>query len=101
MPYLIQTFDEEGTAELRAEHRQDHLVYLDETKEVLLACGAKISETDGEPTGGVYLLDVDTREEAEAYIAADPFAKVGLFREIQINQWRKAFLNKERFVELG
>lgn len=101
MPYFIQTFDKEDVSALRAEHREQHLIYLDETKDVLLACGAKISEETGQPVGGVYLVDVEDRSEAEAYIASDPFAKVGLFREIQIEKWRKAFLNRERFVDLS
>lgn len=98
MPYFIQTFDKEGTQELRAEHRRRHLDYLESTKAQLLACGAKLSETDGEPTGGLYLLDVDTYAEAKAYIEADPFSEVDLFREVSIEPWRKAFLDGKSFV---
>ena len=100
MPYFIQTFDKPDTGEIRAQVRPEHLRYLDETKNVLLACGAKLSETDGSPTGSVYLVDVDTYEEAQAYVAADPFAKAELFREVQIEPWRAAFLGRERLIEL-
>lgn len=100
MPYFIQTFDKPGTAQLRADIRAEHLRYLDQTKSVLLACGAKLSESDGLPTGGVYLVDVDTRAEAEAYLAADPFAKADLFREVQIEPWRVAFLDRESLIDI-
>lgn len=100
MPFFIQTFDKEGAVELRAEHRMEHLRYLDDTKDALLACGAKFDEETGNAKGGVYLVDVETREEAEAYIANDPFSKVGLFSDVQIEYWRKAFFDRQRFVEL-
>ncbi len=100
MAFFIQTFDRPGAEAKRAELRMEHLHYLDRTKDQLLACGAKLDESTGHPKGGVYLVDVETREEAEAYIAGDPFTKADLFEKIQIEQWRKAFLDRERFVEL-
>ena len=99
MAYFIQTSDRAGTEAKRLEIRPAHLRYLDSTKDLLLACGAKLDE-DGKATGSVYLVDVETREEAEAYLAGDPFAQADLFGEVQIEQWRKAFLDRQRFVEL-
>jgi uncharacterized protein YciI len=98
VPYFIQTFDKAGSEDVRSEHRRRHLDYLEATKAKLLACGAKLGETDGKPTGGIYLLDVDTFAEAKAYIEADPFSEVGLFREVSIEPWRKAFLDGKSFV---
>ena len=100
MAFFIQTFDRPGEEAKRAQLRMEHLHYLDQTKHQLLACGAKLEESTAQPTGGVYLVDVETREEAEAYIAGDPFTKADLFEKIQIEQWRKAFLDGQRFVQL-
>lgn len=100
MAFFIQTFDRPGAESKRAELRMEHLRYLDRTKGLLLACGAKLHESTGLPTGGVYLVDVETREEAEAYIAEDPFSKGDLFEKVQIEHWRKAFLDGNRFVEI-
>lgn len=97
MAYFVQTFDKESVEDLRATTRKEHICYLEANKEPLIACGAKLDES-GHPTGGVYLLNFDTREEAECYIAGDPFSKVGLFREVQIESWRKAFLDGKSFV---
>lgn len=98
MPYFIQTFDKAGSEDLRTEHRRRHLDYLEANKAKLLACGAKLSEVDGTPTGGIYLLDVESYAEAKAYIDADPFSEVELFREVTIEPWRKAFLDGRSFV---
>lgn len=97
MPYLIQTFDRPGTEAKRAELRPDHLQYLESTKDLLLACGAKLDE-EGKATGSLYLVDVETKEEAEAYIAGDPFTQGDMFREIQIERWRKAFLDRKSYL---
>ena len=43
-------------------------------------------------------MDLETREAAQAFIAADPFSKVDLFSEVRITRWRKAYLNGECFL---
>ncbi|RKT20759.1 hypothetical protein B0G69_4093 [Paraburkholderia sp. RAU2J] len=35
------------------------------------------------------------REEAEQFIAADPFSAVGLFERVTITRWRKAYFDGE------
>ncbi|MFC7340245.1 YciI family protein [Saccharopolyspora griseoalba] len=98
MAYFIETFDKQDSQELRQAHRREHLDYLEENKQLLLACGAKIDDDSGAATGGVYLLDVETRAEAETFIAKDPFTQEGLFAEIRISAWRKAFLDGQSYV---
>ncbi|MCG2620773.1 YciI family protein [Arthrobacter sp. I2-34] len=93
MPYLIETFDRPGGGALRLAVRDEHLAYLDSRVELLLACGAKLDEDGEAASGGIYLVDLETRAEAEAFIAADPFAKAGLFGEVAICRWRKAYLD--------
>lgn len=92
MPYLVETFDKAGAHGLRLQVREEHLDYLAAHAEILLACGAKLSDDGATASGGIYLLDVDTREAAEEFIAADPFSRAGLFREVVVCRWRKAYL---------
>lgn len=98
MPYMIETFDKPGTEQLRQELRPAHLDYLEENKKMLLACGAKLLEDGVTGTGSFYIVDVETREEAQAFIDADPFTAGGLFDRIVINRWRKAYLNGESYL---
>jgi len=93
MPYFIETFDKPGSQALRQALRDEHLEYLKEKPELLLACGAKLEDDGSGGTGGVYIVDVDTRAEAEQFIAADPFTKGGLFERTTITRWRKAYLD--------
>jgi len=98
MPYLIETFDKPDTAELRQQLRPAHLDFLERNKALLLACGAKLQEDGVTGTGSVYIVDLDTREEAQAFIDGDPFTAGGLFERITINRWRKAYINGESYL---
>lgn len=98
MPYMIQTFDKLGTGELRQQLRPTHLDYLEQNKKLLLACGAKLEDDGVTGTGSLYIVDVETREEAQAFIDGDPFTSGGLFDRIEISRWRKAYLNGESYL---
>ncbi|MDM9561005.1 MULTISPECIES: YciI family protein [Bordetella] len=92
MPYIIETFDKPGHQAVRQQHRATHLEYLDANKHLLLACGAKLQDDGTDAGGGLYVVDLDTREAAEAFIAADPFHQAGLFERVTITRWRKAYV---------
>jgi uncharacterized protein YciI len=98
MAYLIETFDKPGALPLRLAVRDKHLAYLEENKELLIACGAKLDDDGENANGGIYLADVETRAQAEAFIAADPFSQAGLFREVRVIRWRKAYLDGKSYL---
>lgn len=93
MPYLIETFDKPGSLALRQAHRAEHLKFLDEHKHLLLACGAKLHDDGTDLGGGLYVVDVDSREAAERLIQADPFYRADLFERVAITRWRKAYVD--------
>ncbi|SDR52190.1 hypothetical protein SAMN05443245_7126 [Paraburkholderia fungorum] len=98
MPYIIETFDKPGHADMRARERDTHLAFLEKHKALLLACGAKLNDDGSGAGGGVYVVDLETRDEAEQFIAADPFFLVGLFERVTITRWRKAYLDGECYL---
>ena len=93
MPYIIETWDKDNHMPLRMEHRGAHLEFLEANKHLLLACGAKLHDDGKDLGGGIYIVDVETRKEAEDFIAADPFSKVDLFKKVSVTRWRKAYLD--------
>ncbi|SOZ38679.1 YciI family protein [Cupriavidus neocaledonicus] len=93
MPYLIETLDKPDHQHVRQATRASHLDYLEANKALLLACGAKLNDDGSDAGGGVYIVDVDSREAAQQFIDADPFAAAGLFAEVRIVRWRKAYLD--------
>jgi uncharacterized protein len=96
MPYMIDATDKPESAALRAGARPKHLDYLDSNLARLIAVGAKLRD-DGETVwGSFYIIDVDDRASAEAFIQNDPFSKAGLFGKVEISRWRKGFLDGKK-----
>ena len=98
MPYHIETFDKPDHAAMRKDLRDVHITFLDEHAALLLACGAKLDDAGEAAGGGVYIVDVEQRAEAQAFIEADPYHRNGLFREVRITRWRKAFLAGKSYL---
>jgi uncharacterized protein YciI len=98
MPFIIETWDKPGHASMRIRERGVHLAYLDTNKSLLLVCGAKLEDDGSNAGGGLYVVDLDTREEAERFIASDPFALAGLFERVTITRWRKAYVDGKGYL---
>jgi uncharacterized protein YciI len=84
--YVIIAFDKPDSEALRLENRADHVAY------VLAQDGVKtagpFTSDDGETmTGTLLLLDVATRQEAQAFVDNDPYNKAGLFEAVEISRW--------------
>ena len=100
MPYAIITKDKSGNAHVRAAHQSAHKRYLDQNRHLWLAAGAMLDDDGGNAHGGILIVDVGSMEAAESFIHNDPFWEAGLFEEVIVTRWRKAFFNFERLVEL-
>lgn len=98
MPYAILTTDKPNSAELRAKVRATHIEYLTANMHKLLAAGALINDDGSGGHGGILIVDTDDRKDAEAFIAADPFTKAGLFEKVTVTRWRKAYFNKQKLI---
>ncbi|WBU61673.1 YciI family protein [Paracoccus albus] len=101
MAWMIETFDKPGSVDLRLKLRSQHLAYLDAHQHLLMACGAKLDDTGQVASGGLYILDVDTREEAQKFIEDDPFYKGDLFADVTVTLWRKAYFNGRNTLDEG
>ena len=87
MFYAIQCQDKPGAVELRLETRQAHLDYVAETGCVRLA-GPILTEDESTMIGSLIVVEVDSLNEAKAWAEADPYAKAGLFQNVQIRPWK-------------
>lgn len=94
MPFLIVATDKPDSADLRQQTRATHLAYLAENADRLLLAGAQWTDDAQTAVGSVLVLDADSREDAEAFAAADPYAQAGLFASVAISDYRVAYLDK-------
>lgn len=87
MPHVLIARDRPGALEIRKANREAHLAYIADTGVVSLA-GPLLGE-NGEMSGSLLVLDVETRAEAEAWAARDPYALAGLFEHVEITAFRR------------
>ncbi|MCA1407464.1 YciI family protein [Ensifer sp. IC3342] len=96
MLFALLCTDEPGGLQLRLDTRPDHLAYLNDlnAKGILKIAGPFLGE-DGKPTGSLVIVKTETLEEAKAIAEADPYAKAGLFSNVEIKAYNWVFNNPE------
>jgi uncharacterized protein YciI len=85
--FVLVCIDKPDAREIRAANRPAHLDYVDASGVVTLA--GPFLDGEGNPTGSLIILDVPDMAAAEAWAAADPYAKAGLFATVTIRAWKK------------
>jgi uncharacterized protein len=85
--FAIVAIDKPNARELRAANRQAHLDYADASGVISVA--GPFLDSDGNMTGSLIVLNVPDMAAAEAWAAADPYAKAGLFDSVTIRAWKK------------
>lgn len=87
MRYALICTDKADHLEVRKANRDAHLDHIRASGVVEMA-GPFLNEA-GEMSGSLVILDVASKAEAEAWAAADPYAKAGLFAKVRIEEWKK------------
>ncbi|WP_343080464.1 YciI family protein [Ostreiculturibacter nitratireducens] len=86
MRFAVVCRDKPGHLQVRLDTRSEHLAYIKETGIVEMA-GPLIE--GGEMCGSLIVLETDSIEAARAWAAGDPYAKAGLFENVDITEWKK------------
>ena len=98
MPYMIETWDRPGAADIRMQTRPAHIAYLEANLGKLLAAGAKLADDGETAIGTLYLVGTDSRDEAQQFVAADPFTIAGVPGQIIVTRWRKAIFDFKSLI---
>jgi uncharacterized protein len=75
----------------RAQHMEAHLAFLAKHGDRVVAAGAMRPTAGGTPTGGIWILNVQSKAAAEALSKDDPFWQAGLRKSVVVSHWAKAF----------
>ena len=87
MLYALICTDKADHLEVRKANRDAHLEHIRASGVVEMA-GPFLNDK-GEMSGSLVILEVGSKAEAEAWAAADPYAKAGLFAKVRIEEWKK------------
>jgi uncharacterized protein YciI len=89
--YALICFDRPDSAALRDQHRSAHQKFLSENSKKILFGGPLKNTPEGASTGALIVLDCATREEAEAFISADPFHRSGVYESVAVRAFKQVF----------
>ncbi len=96
MFFAVLCKDKPQSLQLRLDTRPEHVAFLEDlnTRGILAFAGPFLDDT-GKPNGSLVVFRLDTIEDAKATAAADPYAKAGLFAEVDIKPWNWVFNKPE------
>ena len=87
MRFALICLDHPNALQTRVENRAAHLEHI-QTSGVVEQAGPFI-DAAGQMCGSLIVLAVPTRADADAWAAADPYAKAGLFSSVMIQEWKR------------
>ncbi len=87
MRFALICIDKSGALQTRLDNRAAHLAHIEATG-VVEQAGPFLDEA-GQMCGSLIILEVDGRAAAQAWAAADPYAKAGLFQSVTIQEWKR------------
>ncbi len=97
MLFAIVAIDKADAAPLRASTRAVHLQHLEAHQAQLVEVGPFL-DASGNPCGSLLLVDMADRAAAEAFAAADPYAKAGVFESVTVSGYRPVFRGGNRLT---
>lgn len=88
MLFAVTCLDKPGHLQVRLDNRPAHLEYLKANAAAVKIAGPLLTD-DGEGMVGSFLVyDAENRAAVDALLAADPYAKAGLFESVTVRPWR-------------
>ena len=92
MIFAIICTDKAGALETRKANRAAHLEYLASIGDGLKGGGPFIG-ADGNPNGSMLIVEMSDLATAEEFAENDPYAKAGLFDNVDIRPWNWLLAN--------
>jgi uncharacterized protein len=94
--FVVSCTDQDGTVEKRLATRPEHLARLQQLDDEgrLIVAGA-MPKDPSNPQAGFYgstiIVDFDSREALDAWLAEEPFLREGVYSNIDVKPFNKAF----------
>lgn len=94
MLFAVLFTDKPGLGDLRAQHLNAHIEWLELNKDVIPVGGSLRQEPGQVPKGGLWIAEARSKSQLDELLKTDPFYVAGLRQSYEILHWSKA--NQER-----
>jgi uncharacterized protein YciI len=85
--FLVYTADRPNSAPLRQDNRDAHIKWLRSEPEVTLHIAGPWLDEDGEMRGSLLIVEAETKETVEDWLAKDPYRKAGLTASVTVQPY--------------
>ena len=87
MRVALICIDKPGALQIRLDTRAAHLDHIQTTGVVEMA--GPFLDAQGQMSGSLIILSVETLAQAQSWADADPYARAGLFQSVTLAEWKK------------
>lgn len=94
MHYVVHCLDHEGAVDKRLAHYDAHKAYLAGAGMKTVISGPLLADDNETMIGSCFVLEADGKAEVEAFNAADPFSKAGVWKTVNIHPFSKRVDNR-------
>lgn len=91
MLYVLTCLDKPDGEPVRLATRDEHLNWVSTQSNRLRLAGPLLSDDGTHMVGSLFIVDTDDRADAEAFNAADPYTRAGLWQSVTIHPFRQVF----------
>jgi uncharacterized protein YciI len=93
LPLFAAIFEDdmEAAERIRAVAEDAHVAWLEKHRDKVLVAGALRPAEEGPATGGLWLIEAASVEEARRICTEDPFFTEGLRKSFRLESWSKGF----------
>ncbi len=89
--WAIYCWDRPGTSEIRHRLLPEQQACVAAFGERVIGYGHFVSDDGGETLGTSFFMQLDDRAAADAFVAAEPMARAGLYQSVEIHRWSNSF----------
>ncbi|CAA2100759.1 YciI family protein [Variovorax paradoxus] len=97
MIFVFHLLDKPGTAELRTTVRPEHKAYLAGVADRIAFAGPLLADDGKTMVGSLLAIDFDSRADAEAWQAGEPFTRAGLYASSSVLAFTNLWPQKAGF----
>ena len=95
MQFIVKAYDGEGKLEKRMEVRPRHLEGMSRMSDHIICAGGLLDD-EGKMKGSALVLEFDSREELDDYIANEPYVIEKVWEKIEIDVMNVVLVNGEK-----
>lgn len=91
MLFVVRFTDMCERQSIREQNLPAHIEWLAEHRKNILVAGSLREFPEGDPVGGLWIVDAESKSQVENLYNTDPFWMNGLRETVEILHWSKAF----------